>query len=84
MTEKAQMNHDDDDDLDVTLTLKDWLEIIDGDVDEAVECLDSYSQQMKQLVSFLRTKADEIAAIEPLEDGDGIDEQIERDEETEE
>jgi hypothetical protein len=69
--------HDADDFDDFTMSLKDWLEILDDDVDEAVECLDSDSQQIKQLVSFLRAKAAAIELEEPGED----QEEIERDEE---
>jgi hypothetical protein len=72
----------DDDGVDVAMTLQDWLEVLDGDVDEAVDDLKNQSE-LDQLVRFLRSKADEIAGIE-LDSGDGIDEQIERDEETEE
>jgi hypothetical protein len=73
MTEPA--TYDDDDDLDFTMSLKDWLEILDGDVDEAVAELEDRSGDLKQLVLFLRSKADAIAG--KLDEA----EEVERDEE---
>ncbi len=76
MTEPAT-----DDDGYFPMTLKDWLEIIDEAVDDLVEKAGS---DLKRLVAFLRAKADEIAAIEPLEDFGDPEEECEQDEETEE
>ena len=68
----------DDDGLDVTMSLADWLEIIDGDLDEAVDDLKN-QREIDQMVAFLRAKADEIAGIE-LDSGDP-EEECELDEE---
>jgi hypothetical protein len=68
------MNHDDDD-IDGTMSLKDWLEILDNDIDEAAADLNN-QRELDQLVMLLRQKADELAAIDV-----DPEEEIERDEE---
>ena len=76
--------HDDDDDIDGTMALKDWLEILGDDIDEAVaDLVEVAGGDLDKLVAFLRAKADEIAAIELDEPDEDQEEEIERDEETE-
>jgi hypothetical protein len=70
----------DDDGLDATMTLQDWLEVLESDIDEAADGVETKSE-IERLVAFLRAKADEIAAIEPLEDFGDPEEECERDEE---
>jgi hypothetical protein len=83
---EAQSHDYGDDDIDTPMTLNDWLEIIDSDVDEAAADLENQIQ-IDKLVAFLRRKIEEIAGMELPEDfGDNTDdaaecEMIERDEE---